>query len=109
MQAELPLEGWHRVGRLADFDSSTHKVVRVLARAVLVTRIAPREFTALEFLCKHQGAPLRLDDLGGGTVTCRRHGWRYRVADGRCLEGRGPDLRRFAAQVVGDEIFVRVG
>ncbi len=65
-------------------------------------------------VCKHLPIP-----LDGGTgdyfddsrthLFCGTHGARYRLADGRCVEGpcRGEHLDAVAVEIEGDEIFVR--
>jgi nitrite reductase/ring-hydroxylating ferredoxin subunit len=39
---------------------------------------------AFRATCPHAGAPLGGARVTGGMITCPRHGWAFRVADGVC-------------------------
>jgi nitrite reductase/ring-hydroxylating ferredoxin subunit len=60
---------------------------------------------AVENACPHEGNPLVLGDLAGGSLTCAFHQWRFDLETGACLHGDRP-LTRFAATLEGDQIVV---
>jgi nitrite reductase/ring-hydroxylating ferredoxin subunit len=62
---------------------------------------------AAENACPHEGNPLVLGELAGGTLTCAFHQWRFDLATGACLHGDRP-LTRFAATLEDDEIVVEM-
>jgi UDP-MurNAc hydroxylase len=44
--------------------------------------------------CPHLKADLtRFGTIADGVMTCQMHGWRWRLADGKCLSSVGHDLR----------------
>jgi len=44
--------------------------------------------------CPHLKADLsRFGSIEDGVLTCQMHGWRWRLADGKCLSSVGHDLR----------------
>jgi UDP-MurNAc hydroxylase len=44
--------------------------------------------------CPHLKADLsRFGQVDDGVLTCQMHGWKWRLADGKCLTSVGPDLR----------------
>ena len=73
---------------------------------VLLARVEG-EVVAYRNACLHRGS--RLDDgaVRSGIVTCPAHLWRYRLADGACLNSAGA-LARLRCEVVGDEVRVRL-
>jgi nitrite reductase/ring-hydroxylating ferredoxin subunit len=62
---------------------------------------------AVENTCPHEGNPLVLGELAGGTLTCAFHQWRFDLETGACLHGNRP-LTRFDATIEDDEIVVAV-
>lgn len=64
---------------------------------------------AVENECPHQGSP-----LAGGlvkdatTLTCPRHGYRFDLRTGECLDFPEYRLRIFPVRVEGDQILVEV-
>ena len=96
-----------RAARAADLDGAPFKAISLLSKRVAIFRTADGGYTAREMSCKHQGADLTAGLFDGGAVTCPRHGWRYDLATGACLnQPLSPPLRRHAVRVEGDEIWV---
>ncbi len=60
-------------------------VVSILAKKVGVFRRRDGHVYAIELTCKHQGADLSKGDISAGVVTCPRHGWRYNLETGECV------------------------
>ncbi|MBP8131321.1 MAG: Rieske (2Fe-2S) protein [Candidatus Hydrogenedentes bacterium] len=89
-----------------DFEGKSMLVYRVLTRPVAVFREPDGSFRAMEIACRHQGADLSTGRRQGDVVTCPRHGWRYDLRTGACLEGGTAGLRRYAVKVEGDNIYV---
>jgi nitrite reductase/ring-hydroxylating ferredoxin subunit len=60
---------------------------------------------AVENACPHEGNPLVLGELAGGTLTCAFHQWRFDLETGACLHGDRP-LTRYPAAIENDEIVI---
>lgn len=56
--------------------------------------------------CPHQRAPLQDAHIGGGELTCRRHGFRFDLRTGECLTASGYTLPTFRVEVEGDVVYV---
>ncbi len=75
------------------------------------------EVYALDRRCPHMGGDLAAGRLNEGVLTCPRHGSRFDVATGRCLEGphivflklKGSDTRSYAVKVEGERVLVDAG
>ena len=63
-------------------------------------------YYAIDDACPHKGAPLCDGIVFDGSVTCTWHGWRFRLADGRQLNGLRHRVGTYAVRVIGDEIQV---
>jgi len=96
-----------KVAMRAELDGAPFQAVTLLGKRVAIFRSNCGALRALEMGCKHQGADLTAGKLEGGTVTCPRHGWRYDLATGECLnQPLSPPLRHHAVRVEGDDIYV---
>lgn len=62
---------------------------------------------AVDNRCPHEGYPLSQGDISQGpegpVLTCRWHNWRFRLRDGRCLQG-GEDVRTYPVHIEGEEV-----
>jgi nitrite reductase/ring-hydroxylating ferredoxin subunit len=94
-----------RAGRVAEVRERGRKVLALLGRKVGVFADGDG-FFALELTCKHQGADLSAGRVERGVVTCPRHGWRYELATGRCLDHASAPLRRHDLEVRGEDIWI---
>ena len=66
-------------------------------------------YHALEDRCSHAGAALSTSDVDGTVVTCRYHGAKFDITNGKVLcEPAAGDVRSFPVHVEGDEIKVEV-
>jgi len=63
---------------------------------------------AMEFGCKHQGANLGEGEICDDIVTCPRHFWKYNVKTGESLTDKSTDLRKYALQIKGDDIYISI-
>jgi nitrite reductase/ring-hydroxylating ferredoxin subunit len=88
-------------------------VVRVAGKPVAVFRRAAAPagdpaagLFAREMACKHQNADLTRGTIAGGQVTCPRHGWRYDLATGACLDHDALPLRAHEVVVEDGWVFV---
>ncbi len=97
-----------KAGRVGEVRERGRKVLALLGRKVGVFADGDG-FFALELTCKHQGADLSAGRVVGGVVTCPRHGWRYELATGRCLDHASAPLRRHALELRGEEIWISLG
>ena len=83
------------------------KSFSVADRAVAVFFV-DGQYYALNDYCPHMGASLGLGDVRDLTVICDRHGWAFRLADGRGIDA--PDLKAevFETRVKDGEVQVRL-
>ncbi len=85
------------------------KSFRILARHVGIFKAEDGSFYAMESGCQHQQADLTLGHIKGDVVTCYRHGWRYNLRTGECLEGDAKPLRRYGLRVEGEFLYITRG
>ena len=80
-----------RLGELADFD---RRVIRVAGRELLIIGASP-EPVVVDNQCPHQGFPLAQGALDEHSITCPRHGFRFRLTSGESLEAPACRLTRY--------------
>lgn len=99
----------HRIkmGRLSSLGEGQALEKQVLARHVAVFMSGGKLY-GLEASCKHMRAPLGGSPVIDGVITCRWHGWKYRVDSGECLTTPGVALRQYDVEVDGDDVYVIV-
>ncbi len=99
--------GWVDAGILADLSDHALTGRRVKGRSVLLARRGER-ISCFDNACAHLGMPLDTGDLSDGVITCRHHGFRYRLDTGECLTAPEMQLRVHAVRVTGDRVQVRL-
>ena len=95
-----------RLAKTSDFDSIRIKSFRLLGKPVGIVRNTNGSFFATEIACKHQNADLSAGNIEGDTLTCPRHGWKYDLETGECLNHDSTPLRRYSLRVDGEDIYV---
>ena len=93
------------VAKIDEVPNFGKKVVSVSGREILLINIKGAVF-ACENECPHQGAPLTAAIVKEGHITCQRHGYRFSLADGRCMDHSEFTLKTFPVQLSGDDILI---
>ncbi len=83
------------------------RVYAVAGRAIAVFRQRDGRIFATDNRCPHRGGPLADGIVGGGTVNCPLHAWRFDLHTGRCL-GEDVALQTYPARVVDGHIVVEL-
>lgn len=97
-----------KLAKISDFDTVRIKSFRVLAKPVGIVKNDDGTFFATEIACKHQNADLSTGRVQGDVLTCPRHGWRYDLRTGECLNHESTPLRRYGLKLEGDDILVSI-
>lgn len=87
------------LGRVAEFGPARMRSYKVRGRYIGIVRDLNGRFFATEISCKHQLADLSTGLLNGNIVTCPRHGWRYDLTTGQCLNQNSACLRRHELRI----------
>jgi phenylpropionate dioxygenase-like ring-hydroxylating dioxygenase large terminal subunit len=95
-----------RLGPPSDFSGPGPWRVRRAGRPFEIRRARGEGLLALELACRHQNADLSAVAARDGLLVCPRHGWRYREADGSCLDAPDRPLRRFAVAEVDGALWI---
>jgi len=91
--------------KLSEVPNFGKKVVTVNGQELLLLNIKGEIF-ACENECPHQGSPLHSGIVKDGHLSCPRHGYRFNLKSGACLDNPALTLKVFPAQIQGDEILV---
>ena len=93
------------VAKISDIPNFGKKVVSVCGSEILLINVKGSIF-AVENECPHQGSPLNAAIVKDGFISCPRHGYRFSLSDGRCVEHTELELKTFQVQLVGDDVLV---
>ncbi len=92
--------------KLSEVPNFGKKVVKVNGQEVLLINIKGVIF-ACENECPHQGSPMQGGVVKEGYLSCPRHGFRFDLNSGHCLDNPAFTLKVFPVQILGDEIMVQ--
>lgn len=93
--------------KLGDVPNFGKKVVSVNGQEVLLVNLKGTIF-AVENECPHQGSPMGAAMVKDGHLSCPRHGYRFNLTDGRCIDHPEYTLKTYTVQIQGDDILVDV-
>ncbi len=66
-------------------------------------------YQGIDDRCPHAGGSLSSGWIEDGAVVCPLHRWRFRLTDGRRLDGDGPDVSHYHCTVIDGKIEIRLG
>jgi len=94
--------------KLSEVPNFGKKLVTVDDREILLINIKGEIF-ACENECPHQGAPMQAGIVKDGYLSCPRHGFRFDLKSGSCLDNSDYTLKIYPVTLNGDEILVQIG
>lgn len=83
------------------------KVITVNGQEILLLNVKGEIF-ACENDCPHQGSPMQAGIVKDGHLSCPRHGFRFDLKSGICLDNPAYTLKIFPVQLQGDEIMLQL-
>jgi len=93
--------------KLSEVPNFGKKVVTVNGQELLLLNIKGEIF-ACENECPHQGSPMQSGVVKDGHLSCPRHGYRFDLKNGSCLDNPAFTLKLFPVQIQGDDILVEL-
>jgi nitrite reductase (NADH) small subunit len=76
-----------KLGPLSTIPQGEGRTFDVLGEPIAVFRTRTDEVFAVQAACPHRGGPLADGLLGGSTLICPLHGWKFDVSTGDALFG----------------------
>src|ERR1051325_4254612 len=77
---------WYPAARSTDLRGQKLVKSLLLEVPLVLGRTAEGKAFALRDACPHRGIPLSYGRVGGNTVECCYHGWRFDACTGQCVE-----------------------
>jgi nitrite reductase/ring-hydroxylating ferredoxin subunit len=93
--------------KLSEVPNFGKKVVTVNGQELILVNFKGAVF-ACENECPHQGSPMASGIVKDGNLSCPRHGYRFELKSGKCLDNPAFTLKVFPAKVEGEDIFVEL-
>lgn len=94
--------------KLSEVPNFGKKVVTVNGQELVLVNIKGEIF-ACENECPHQGSPMQTGIVKDGHLSCPRHGYRFDLKSGKCLDNPDFTLKVFPVNLEGDDIMVEIG
>ena len=94
------------MANINDFKNQRIKSVTIFGRKVGIIKGSNSEFYAIEVGCKHQGADITRGNISGDVATCPRHGWKYNLLTGECLNQNTSKLKKYGLKIEGNMIMI---
>ena len=98
--------GWHDVIADQDLRDATVTHTGCDGRELFIYREGA-EICVYDSRCPHQATQIPGDALAGCTLTCPRHGWKFDLQSGDCIERGDRPLTRFEHKVENGRLLVR--
>ena len=95
-----------KAANVNEFKNNRIKSVSILGRKVGIIKGINSEFYAIEVGCKHQGADITRGHISGNVATCPRHGWKFDLVTGECLNQNASNLKKYGLKIEGDMIMI---
>ena len=95
-----------KAATINDFKNDRIKSVTIMGKKVGIIKGPNAEFYAIEVGCKHQGADITRGHISGDVATCPRHGWKFNLVTGECLNQNAPKLKKYGLKIEGDVIMI---
>lgn len=95
-----------KLAKVNDFEDKHIKSYTIMGKKVGIVRQGRGDYFAIEVGCKHQNADLTKGSIDGFVVTCPRHGWKYDLQTGNCLNHESHKLRRHSLKIEDGNIYI---
>lgn len=95
-----------KAANVHEFNNKRIKSVTILGKKVGIIKKGNSDFYAIEVGCRHQGADITRGHISGDVATCPRHGWKFDLVTGECLNHNTSKLKKYGLKIEGDEIMV---
>ena len=92
-----------KLGPVSDIPLGEGRVYEVAGEKVAVFHTRTGQVHAVQAQCPHKAGPLADGLLGGSTLICPLHGWKFDLATGKALFG-DCDLKTFPVHLDGEQI-----
>ena len=97
-----------KLAKVGDFEDAWIKSYQIIGKFIAIVREQDGSFYATEIACKHNNADLTTGRFTGDEVVCARHGWKYNIRTGECLNQNSSPLRRHELKVEGEDLLVSI-
>ena len=95
-----------KAANVNEFKKNRIKSITILGKKIGIIKISDSEFHAIEVGCKHMGADITRGQIDGDIATCPRHGWKFNLVTGECLNHDTTRLKKYGLKIEADVILI---
>lgn len=96
-----------KVADALEMPPGARKLCKVAGRQVMIFNIAGRLY-AIDNRCPHAEGPVGAGPLDDVEIACPRHGWRFNLATGDCLQAPGHRLTCHEIVLDGEAVLLKI-
>lgn len=93
------------VAKLSELPNYGKKVVSIDGSDVLLVNLKGKIY-AFENECPHQGAPMSAAVIKDQHISCPRHGYRFNLEDGKCIDHPEFSLKVYNVEINGENVII---
>lgn len=97
---------WHSLGKLDDIPRGVTRT-EVNGRELFIYRDSGDQVRVYDSHCPHQVTNIPFLALSGNVLTCPKHGWKFDITSGECIDKGDRPLRQYQTRVEDGELHVR--
>jgi NAD(P)H-dependent nitrite reductase small subunit len=97
----------HKTCKTSEIAAGCGKKFEIAGNRIAVFNVNG-SFFAIDDICRHKRGTLARGILGGYTVSCPQHGWKFDVTTGRCATNPEGHNRSYPVTVENGEVFVEI-
>lgn len=94
---------WHEIARMDELRNKAVTHARCDGRELFVYR-DHQDVRVYDSRCPHQATHIPMEALAGCVLTCPRHGWKFDLHSGDCIERGDRPLTRFEHKIDGGSL-----
>jgi nitrite reductase (NADH) small subunit len=99
---------WFKVAELNEIPRLGSRVLPIENGAIAIFRTSDDQVFAVKDRCPHKGGVLSQGIVHGCKVTCPLHSWVIELDSGEAVAPDKGCVKKFAAKVVQDEVYVEL-
>lgn len=97
--------GWHKLLDVNELVTGETRHININGTGVFVYTDEPGSVLVFDQRCPHQGTAMTSECLQGNTLSCPKHGWKFDIANGECIDKGDKPLKQLEYKIENGQLF----
>lgn len=98
--------GWHKVLDVNELRTGETRFLTVDDRGIFIHKSEEQAIIVFDQRCPHQSTNIPCESLSGKILTCPKHGWKFDITNGKCIDTGDKPLKELEHKIEDSELFV---